>query len=64
MSARFGENLRVLCRRDFRLLFLGQAVSMLGDRMVVVALAFAVIHLGGSASEVGSCSPAGGRRWS
>lgn len=53
MSARFGENLRVLRRRDFRLLFLGQAVSVLGDRMVVVALAFAVIHLGGSASEVG-----------
>ncbi|HEV7846370.1 MAG TPA: MFS transporter [Thermoleophilaceae bacterium] len=39
--------------RDFRLLFLGQGISVLGDRMVVVALAFAVLELGGSASEVG-----------
>jgi predicted MFS family arabinose efflux permease len=50
---RLGENLGVLRLRDFRLLFLGQAVSVLGDRMVAVALAFAVIELGGSASEVG-----------
>jgi MFS family permease len=50
---RLGENLEVLRRRDFRLLFLGQGVSVLGDRMVAVALAFAVIELGGSASEVG-----------
>jgi MFS family permease len=56
---RLGENLQVLRRRDFRLLFLGQAVSVLGDRMVVVALAFAVIHLGGSASEVGLVLAAG-----
>jgi MFS family permease len=56
---RFGENLNVLRRRDFRLLFLGQAVSVLGDRMVIVALAFAVIHLGGSASEVGLVLGAG-----
>ena len=50
---RLGENLAVLRRREFRLLFLGQGVSVLGDRMVAVALAFAVIELGGSASEVG-----------
>jgi len=43
----------VLRRRDFRLLFLGQAVSVFGDRMVAVALAFAVLEIGGSASEVG-----------
>jgi MFS family permease len=53
MSRPFRENLRVLGRRDFRLLFLGQGVSVLGDRMVVVALAFAVLELGGSASDVG-----------
>jgi MFS family permease len=56
---RLGENLQVLRRRDFRLLFAGQAVSVLGDRMVVVALAFAVIHLGGSAAEVGLVLGAG-----
>ena len=43
----------VLRLRDFRLLLGAQAVSHLGDRMVVIALAFAVLELGGSASEVG-----------
>jgi hypothetical protein len=47
------DNLSVLRRRDFRLLFLGQGVSVLGDRMVAVALAFAVLEVGGSASAVG-----------
>ena len=48
-----GEGVSVLRLRDFRLLFAGQGVSVLGDRMVAVALAFAVLELGGSASEVG-----------
>ena len=43
----------VLRLRDFRLLLGAQAVSHLGDRMVVIALAFAVLELGGSASHVG-----------
>ncbi len=47
------ESLRVLRRRDFRLLFTAQSVSVLGDRMVAVALAFAVLQIGGSASAVG-----------
>jgi MFS family permease len=46
-------SLRVLRRRDYRLLVAAQAVSVLGERMVPVALAFAVLHLGGSVSEVG-----------
>lgn len=45
--------LGVLRQREFRLMFLAQGVSVLGDRMVAVALAFAVLGLGGSASEVG-----------
>jgi MFS family permease len=56
---RLGDDLQVLRRRDFRLLFLGQGISVLGDRMVAVALAFAVIHLGGSESEVGLVLAAG-----
>jgi MFS family permease len=48
-----GDSASVLRLRDFRLLFAGQGVSVLGDRMVAVALAFAVLELGGSASEVG-----------
>jgi MFS family permease len=43
----------VLRLREFRLLFFAQAVSWLGDRMVGIALAFAVLSLGGSPAEVG-----------
>ena len=53
LLTRLPESLHVLRRRNFRLLFAGQTVSVLGDRMVSVALAFAVLHIGGSASEVG-----------
>jgi MFS family permease len=35
------------------MLFLGQGVSVFGDRMVAVALAFAVLEVGGSVSAVG-----------
>jgi predicted MFS family arabinose efflux permease len=47
------ESLTVLRERPYRLLFAGQAVSLLGDSMVNVSLAFAVIGLGGSAAEIG-----------
>jgi MFS family permease len=47
------ESLGVLRERDYRLLFGGYAASLLGDGMVGVALAFAVIQLGGSASAIG-----------
>jgi hypothetical protein len=50
---RLRESLSVVRRRDFRLLFAGQAVSVFGDRMVAIALAFAVLELDGSATEVG-----------
>ncbi len=53
------ESLDVLRTREFRLLFSGQAVSVLGDRMAVVALAFAVLEIGGSASDVGLVLAAG-----
>jgi predicted MFS family arabinose efflux permease len=43
----------VLRERDFRLLFTAQTTSMLGDEMVVVALAFGILDRGGSASDVG-----------
>ena len=42
-----------LRERPFRLLFIGQGVSLLGDGMVGVALAFAVLDLTGSASDLG-----------
>ena len=44
--------LAVLRQRDFRLLFLGQATSAVGDRLVFVALALYVTDIG-SPSDVG-----------
>jgi MFS family permease len=38
---------------QFRRLFLGQALSMLGDRITFVALPFGVLAIGGSAGDVG-----------
>jgi hypothetical protein len=54
MADRAGTS-AVLGLRDFRLMLCGQSVSVLGDRMVAVALAFAVLEVGGSASSVGLC---------
>jgi MFS family permease len=42
--------------RDFRLLFSGQLVSMLGNQITVVALAIQVYHLTGSTLQVGAIS--------
>nr|MBA2476807.1 MFS transporter [Actinomycetota bacterium] len=40
--------------RDFRLLFLGRLVSLLGSAVAPIALSFAVLDdLGGSASDLG-----------
>ena len=50
---------RVLRNRNYRLLLAGQGISALGDRMVVLALAFAVLEIGGSPSEVGLVLAAG-----
>jgi hypothetical protein len=47
------HSLSVLREREYRLLFAGQLVSLLGDQMVSVALAFGVIGIGGSASDIG-----------
>ncbi|MEA2291462.1 MAG: hypothetical protein QOF17_482 [Solirubrobacteraceae bacterium] len=49
----WAQRLGVLRERDYRLLLAGQAVSLLGDAMVNVALAFAVLGAGGSASDIG-----------
>ncbi|MGZ4247719.1 MAG: MFS transporter [Solirubrobacteraceae bacterium] len=43
----------VLRHRSFARLFAGQAVSSLGDRLVPVALAFAVLDLTGSVTDLG-----------
>lgn len=43
----------LLREHSFRLLFAGRAVSSFGDRLVPVALTFAVLHLTGSLSDLG-----------
>ncbi len=45
--------LHVLRYRDFRYLFLGQSVSVIGDRAVVVAIALFVTQRTGSATDLG-----------
>jgi MFS family permease len=42
-----------LSERDFRLLWIGQTGSAIGDALVGVALAFAVLGVGGSAADLG-----------
>jgi MFS family permease len=45
--------LRVLRHRDFRLLWLANSTSLVGDRIVTVALALFVVDLTGSATDLG-----------
>ena len=50
---RLPETLAALRERDFRLLFFGQAISWLGTGMVPLALAFAVLDVTHSVSDLG-----------
>jgi MFS family permease len=45
--------LQPLRHRDFRLLWIGQSVSMVGNALYSVALPFQILALGGSAAELG-----------
>jgi uncharacterized membrane protein len=47
------DSFDALRERQFRLLFTGQIVSLLGDAITGVALAFAVLDLTGSATDLG-----------
>ncbi len=47
------QQLRVLRHRDFRYLWLAQSASVIGDCIVIVALALFVIELTGSATDLG-----------
>jgi MFS family permease len=50
---RLRQLLRVLRHRDFRLLWLANSASVVGDRLVTVALALFVVELTGSATDLG-----------
>jgi MFS family permease len=47
------DSTEALSERDFRLLWIGQSGSAVGDALVGVALAFAVLEVGGSAADLG-----------
>ncbi|HEX6700737.1 MAG TPA: MFS transporter [Gaiellaceae bacterium] len=53
MRARLLDSFAALRERPFRLLFTAQAISTFGDMLVPVALAFAVLDLTGSATDLG-----------
>ncbi|MGW4379228.1 MFS transporter [Kitasatospora sp. NPDC004531] len=57
MAVLIPEVLRV--ERQFARLFVGQSLSVLGDRVSFVALPFAVLSIGGSAADVGLVTGAG-----
>jgi MFS family permease len=50
---RAGEMVAPLRERPFRLVFLAQAFSVLGDQIAPIAVTFAVLELTGSASDLG-----------
>jgi hypothetical protein len=50
---RIPDAIAPLREREFRLLFAGQSVSLIGDNIAPIALAFAVLDAGGSATAVG-----------
>ena len=47
------SRLGALQERQFRLLWLGQTTSAIGDSVIYVALPFAVLQIGGGAAELG-----------
>jgi Transmembrane secretion effector len=50
---RVADSLAALRERQFRLLFTGQLISLVGDSFATIALAFAVLDLTGSATDLG-----------
>lgn len=53
------DALRIFGEREFRLLFFGRTVSLFGSAFAPIALAFAVLDLTGSASDLGLVVAAG-----
>jgi MFS family permease len=51
--SRVADALRPLASRPYRLMWLGSSVSSLGDALVQIALVFAILHIGGTASDIG-----------
>ncbi len=56
---RLPSALAALSEPRFRLLWAGQATSAIGDGLMSIALAFAVLRIGGSATQLGLVLAAG-----
>lgn len=52
-STASGGRLGALAEPQFRLLWIGQTASLAGDALIPVAIAFAVLGIGGSAADLG-----------
>ena len=50
----FHEMLKMLRSRNFRLLWIGEAVSLLGDQFTLIALPWLVLQLTGDALAMGT----------
>ena len=50
---RVADALRPFASRPYRLMWTGSTVSSLGDALVQIALVFAILHIGGTASDIG-----------
>ena len=57
--SRFADSLAALGEPEFRRLFIGQATSVVGSMFRVVALPFAVLAIGGTATDIGIVEAAG-----
>ena len=57
--SRFADSLAALGEPEFRKLFVGQATSVVGSMFRVVALPFAVLAIGGTATDIGIVEAAG-----
>jgi len=57
--SKLGDSFASLGERQFRLLFTGQAISVVGSMFRVVALPFAVLAIGGTATDIGIVEAAG-----
>lgn len=53
LRAQVGDSLAPLARRAFRLLWVGQSVSSAGDALTQIASVFAILRIGGTASDIG-----------
>jgi len=51
--SRFAGALQPLASRPYRLMWMGSTTSSIGDAVVQIALVFAILHIGGTASDIG-----------